>query len=351
LDPEEECDDGNNVDGDGCSAICDIEEPCIELLKEVSVDGGLEFHDANVCADAPNTEMAATYRLTVKNCGPVDLTNVQIWDPILGVEKDDAVNIGDLSAMSSQVFTAADLGFKFLDQPERCPDGASEDTQNPENKLNTAFVEGTAFAGTTEEVVLTDIDPACVKCEEECKFLRKLVSVDGGITFFDANTEDTAVIAGFYGAIYRICATNCGERPLKKWKIVDKDLPFYYRNSYLDRDTWLDPGEEKCFTVEKPDVCEDFVCDGDSDSDSGNCGYTDRCGDCDCDSSSDCDSDCDSDSCNGDEEVCKENVAKLFKYKFKIKRWRFVDKDPAWVCCDCDFDGDTDSDNDTDSWY
>ncbi len=37
LDPGEQCDDGNNVDGDGCSAICTIEEDCGECDGKVTV--------------------------------------------------------------------------------------------------------------------------------------------------------------------------------------------------------------------------------------------------------------------------------------------------------------------------
>ena len=44
LDPGEECDDGNNLDGDGCSSQCTIEPYC----GDGNLDEGEECDDGNL---------------------------------------------------------------------------------------------------------------------------------------------------------------------------------------------------------------------------------------------------------------------------------------------------------------
>jgi len=51
-DPEEECDDGNNVDGDGCSAICTLPENCNDFcLISLGCDDGLICNNAGTDAE------------------------------------------------------------------------------------------------------------------------------------------------------------------------------------------------------------------------------------------------------------------------------------------------------------
>ncbi len=47
LDPEEECDDGNNVDGDGCSSTCQIEVGPAPYCGDGDLDPGEECDDSN----------------------------------------------------------------------------------------------------------------------------------------------------------------------------------------------------------------------------------------------------------------------------------------------------------------
>ena len=47
LDVGEECDDGNNVNGDGCSAICTIEEDVVPICGDGTLDVGEECDDGN----------------------------------------------------------------------------------------------------------------------------------------------------------------------------------------------------------------------------------------------------------------------------------------------------------------
>ena len=64
LDPGEECDDGNNIDGDGCNADCMIEEPGLHITK--------------ICE--PQSEGVNDVSIEVDNTGVLDLTNCVVTD-------------------------------------------------------------------------------------------------------------------------------------------------------------------------------------------------------------------------------------------------------------------------------
>jgi uncharacterized repeat protein (TIGR01451 family) len=121
-----------------------IPQPCIDIEKNVSVDGGLTFVDADTCGDAPTADQDAEYQLVVENCGDVTLTNVTITDPILNV----TVNIGTLDPGQIETFTKESSGFENLAKPGVCPEGL----------FNIALV-------TADQDVFDD-DPACVNCEQ-----------------------------------------------------------------------------------------------------------------------------------------------------------------------------------------
>ena len=59
--------------------VCRFDEK-IELVKEVSVDGGVTYFDANDSASSPVTSVGGTvlYRFTVTNTGMSDLENVVV---------------------------------------------------------------------------------------------------------------------------------------------------------------------------------------------------------------------------------------------------------------------------------
>jgi hypothetical protein len=111
-------------------------QPCVDIEKLVSVDGGTTFVDADDCAAAPVADIDADYRLVVTNCGSLTLNNVTVTDPDLGIN----LNIGPLAPNESRMDT--------VPAPGICPGG-------PEI-VNTATV-------TTDEGV-TDTDSTCVRC-------------------------------------------------------------------------------------------------------------------------------------------------------------------------------------------
>ncbi len=114
--------------------------PNIEIVKEVSVDGGVTFFDANDSASAPATAVGggALYRLTVTNTGAERPRRT--WSsttPTLGIVD---FLVGDLAAGQTVVLTSGEI--PQLEQPGRCQDpgdvtniatvdGESVDTGNP----------------------------------------------------------------------------------------------------------------------------------------------------------------------------------------------------------------------------
>ncbi len=190
------------------------DEGCIDLEKEVSVDGGQTWFDADLLADAPVTGLAAAYRLIVWNCGDIPLTDVTLTDidptstdpeTILFTE-----NIGDLQPGERKVIEAffiADIaldgtysnttpidGFGALNAPDRCNDPwLPGEGYSDGDYLNTAQV--TTFEGPSDD------DPAWVVCEEQvagdCRMTGGSVTVnefigdDGKARVFYTYVEDT----------------------------------------------------------------------------------------------------------------------------------------------------------------
>ncbi|MDH5473352.1 MAG: hypothetical protein OEY61_10895 [Gammaproteobacteria bacterium] len=62
--------------------------PCIDIIKEVSADGGMTWHDANTEVEAVTIINDALYKFTVKRCDYDGLVNVLVTDDILGMTQD-----------------------------------------------------------------------------------------------------------------------------------------------------------------------------------------------------------------------------------------------------------------------
>ena len=185
---------------------------CIDIEKEVSIDGGATWHDADTPTAAPETAVGqgVEYRLIVTNCGGADL-DVTINDAGLGI-----VNHAAGSLAPSAVIELDSNDLSELYQPRRC--------DNIGEKENIAYASGSATSGT----VVEDNDPAWVKClapPQPCIDIEKLISVDGGITWYDADTEAEAVETEVgQGAQYKLIINNCGSVDLKNVAINDDQL-------------------------------------------------------------------------------------------------------------------------------
>jgi hypothetical protein len=127
-----------------------LPEPCIDIEKLVSVDGGASFDDADECANAPATARSAEYKLVVTNCGPEDLENVVVNDAALGITN---FAVGNLAVGESVELLRGDIEELFFENV--C---AEYDLFE-----NLAGVTGTGVVSGQE---VTDEDPACVVCEE-----------------------------------------------------------------------------------------------------------------------------------------------------------------------------------------
>ncbi|MCZ6774313.1 MAG: hypothetical protein O7G83_20335, partial [Proteobacteria bacterium] len=100
-------------------------EVCEEFRKQVSVDGGVTWFEADDAASAPTQTVggAVVYRFIVKNCETnkkcfhtfindptLDLNNVDVPDGV-----DETIDPGE-----EIIITKDDTGFENLDQPNRC---------------------------------------------------------------------------------------------------------------------------------------------------------------------------------------------------------------------------------------
>jgi hypothetical protein len=84
---------------------------CIDIKKQISVDNGSTWYDADTVDDAPPVVPAphgALYQLIVSNCGDVDLTEVVINDPTLGIAN-VSIPGGNLAHGASITLTSADI--------------------------------------------------------------------------------------------------------------------------------------------------------------------------------------------------------------------------------------------------
>ena len=212
------CDQGGTAAANPTAFFVTIAEPSITLLKEVSLNGG-GFFDANDAGSAVLGPLpsSAEYRLTAMNDGTDDLENVVLNDATLGL-----VNVplpvtclvgGVFEAGDSCVITSGDIGYTNLGVADVC-DGFN-------NVNNQARVDGDGVFSTTS--VFAE-DPANVRCVDEGIQIIKLVSVDGGLTFDDANAPpgpDSLVGAVVF---YQLVVENIGETNLINVEIDDVSL-------------------------------------------------------------------------------------------------------------------------------
>ncbi|MFO7764197.1 MAG: hypothetical protein R6V61_10730, partial [Wenzhouxiangellaceae bacterium] len=141
---------GLSGDASGSVAIFLRTVPDIRLLKEISIDGGNTWFDANVAEDTPWAEVGsgAQYRLTATNTGMAVLNDVTINDPTLGITD---VVIGSLDLEETVVLDASDI--PALSQPLVCDSTGTFE--------NTADVTATSA---DDGQVIGDTDPANLLC-------------------------------------------------------------------------------------------------------------------------------------------------------------------------------------------
>jgi uncharacterized repeat protein (TIGR01451 family) len=173
--------------------------PGIKLLKQISVDKGSTWLDADTTATAPTVTApsGAQYQFVVTNTGNVTLTNVSISDPKLGIAN---VMIPNATLMPGQTATIGSgaSGFSSLSQPTLC------NTNSIGNITNTATV--TAMPA-TEAANVTDSNPAVLICQAppppQCTASSSIASnfngtaiAAGSTIWFNSNFKPTGVVDG-----------------------------------------------------------------------------------------------------------------------------------------------------------
>ena len=192
---------------------CDSELvlPCIDISKQISVDGGKTWLDADGEGTAAirTSVGTASYRLIVHNCGQMDLGNIAIDDPALGI-----INylIPSLAAGATKTLTSANIS--KLATTNRCTTAG-------------AF-ENVAYATAIfNDYKVSANDSAWLVCEttNACLDITKDISIDGGITWKPADTQLTAPsTTAPHSADYKITVSNCGSSTLSNVVLKDPDL-------------------------------------------------------------------------------------------------------------------------------
>jgi hypothetical protein len=201
------------TDSDPANLKC-VGTPDISLLKQISVDGGSTWADADAVGNADVPEVpfpsGAMYRFIVKNTGTAPLTNVTVSDPTVGIP---ATGIADLAVGEEVIIGSGE--FPQMTVAVRCNSSGEF--------INTASVS--AESTETGEVV-NDSNPAVLVCVGTPNIqILKEISIDGGTTWHDANTEGAAPVAVFpHDAHYRLTVTNIGSAPLVNVVVNDGTL-------------------------------------------------------------------------------------------------------------------------------
>jgi hypothetical protein len=205
--------------------------PHIKILKEVRLNGAGDWFDANAPGGVGDPDPIspagdwppvggfgddAEYRITVTNDGTVDLKEVVVNDPTLGIVGHP---VGDLAVGDPPVvLLQGDIAALFVE--DRCNVRG--------DYLNTASTSGKSVE-TDEEV--TDSDPAALRCAGEPDIdIEKQISIDGKALddltkeWFDADTADaldTPTVEAPSGAMYRFIVENIGDVDLTGLEIED----------------------------------------------------------------------------------------------------------------------------------
>jgi uncharacterized repeat protein (TIGR01451 family) len=193
-----------------------IGPPMIAVKKEVSLDNGVTWHDANeepfpTAVTDPLDPVTALYRITVSNIGNVPLTGVVVNDTNLGIVNYAPLGSGGAGVLAVGESVEIDSGdLPVLTVQNRCATTGE--------KANVASVAGTSASGAQD----TDTDSATVKCIGEPAIrVTKEVSSDG-VNFEDVSTSAIAPA----DAWYRITVENIGTVDLEEVVISDAILGF-----------------------------------------------------------------------------------------------------------------------------
>lgn len=165
-------------------------QKCIQIDKLVSVDGGKTFEKAEDSCNAPvATNDSAQYELVVKNCGDVDLANVEVTDTPLGI----SYNIPYLSANQSTTLTSGQIP-QLAVSAVAC--GTSNLFQNMARVTGMSVADGTTVSASDSAYVKCPPSPPPPTCTanttDTSKFSSTTVS-SGSYIWFNANLTASGI--------------------------------------------------------------------------------------------------------------------------------------------------------------
>lgn len=257
---------GEGVNDSNPAVLHCVGVPNIQIVKEISIDGGTTWFDANTEGTAPVAVFPhdAHYRLTVTNIGTAPLVNVVVNDGTLGIVD---VPIANLAPGAFVVLTQGEIAALFAE--DRCTRSGTFG--------NTASTSGES-AETGAPV--NDSDPAFLVCVGTPDIeIRKEISIDGGLTWFDANDAGSAPVAQApSGAMYRFIVENTGTSDLENVTVQDTELgipPTGIANLAVGEQVTIDSGDIAALTViERCDSAGEFANTATANGDSVETGAT-----------------------------------------------------------------------------
>ena len=196
---------GTTPTADSNPAPVVLASPGYTIEKQVSVDGGVTWQDADT-ATGPYllTGTNPQFRVIATNTGNAPLT-LNITDPTLPAL--NASNVA-LAVGAANVVVA----------------GPITGTWAQGQQLNTASVTATYTDGGGQTFTQTQTDPANYFGAAPGYTIEKQVSVDGGATWQDADTATGPYLLTGTNPQFRVIATNTGNVPLTL-NITDPTLP------------------------------------------------------------------------------------------------------------------------------
>jgi hypothetical protein len=182
----------------------------IDVEKYVSIDGGVTWFDA----DTPtgpflNSGTDPQFRFVVTNTGNVDLSNVTLTDSDFNIDtvnNDMTIDIGTLAvgAMYELIFTGA--------------------VWMAGQHSNTATASGSFTDDNNDTDTATDTDLAHYFGAAPAIDVEKYVSIDGGVTWFDADTPTGPFLNSGTDPQFRFVVTNTGNVDLSNVTLTDSDF-------------------------------------------------------------------------------------------------------------------------------
>jgi hypothetical protein len=187
-------------DNDPASLTC--VNPSISLLKEVSIDGGVTYSDANAppfpTAIAPSD---ALYRITVTNTGDQPLENVEVSDDTIAYAWPYVV--GNLAAGQTVVIDSGVIPALLV--VDRCTDSGTY--------LNTASVTANLVA--LPDTPVSDSDPASLNCVNPSISLEKHTNGE------DADEPPGPLVLQGDDILWEYFVTNTGDETLTDVTVTD----------------------------------------------------------------------------------------------------------------------------------